>query len=184
MELSGSLREMDFAQLIGLVAHMEGILDIWKLPRKKSVRLFIKRRKLRCVQVNGEFVEPLQVKLLIAELASQKRGIFEFTARSFRTPCETPLNWPLDKIMLAVFTQVDERERNIDHLPEPAQRFVLTPLANVEGSLFLRAAGDLLKLPEGASAKEIARQLKLPLDQVRYYLHKLHERGKVKPADM
>ncbi len=184
MELSGSLSEMDFAQLIGLVAHMEGILDIWKLPGKRSVRLFVKRRKLRCVQVNGEFIEPLQAKVLMAELASQKRGAFEFTARSFRTPCEIPLNWPLDKIMLAVFTHVNEHRNNIDRLPEPSQRFVLTPLANVEGSLFLRAAGDLLKLPEGASAKEIARQLKLPLDQVRYYLHKLHERGKVKPAGM
>ncbi|WP_457631577.1 DUF4388 domain-containing protein [Oceanithermus sp.] len=161
---------------------MEGILELWKLPRKRSAQLFIKRRKLRCIKENGHFLDGLQAKAFFAELATASSGVFEFNARRFRTPCETPLNWPLDKILLTIFTQADERQRHMDALPDPEQRFRLTRLANVEGSLFLRAAGELLQREEGASASEIAGQLRLPVDQVRYYLHKLAERNKVSPA--
>jgi len=183
MELSGNLKEMEFAQLIGLVSHIEGILEIWKLPRKRSAQLYIKRRKLRCIKVNGQFLDGLRAKAFFAELATAKQGIFEFNARQFRTPCNPPLNWPLDRIMLSIFTQADERLRHMDVLPDPERRFRLTKLANVEGSLFLRAAGELLQREQGANAREIANQLNLPLDQVRYYLHKLVERNKVAPAE-
>jgi len=183
MELSGNLKEMEFSQLIGLVSNMEGLLELWQLPGKRSAQLFIKRRKLRCIRMNGAFLDPLQAKALIAELATSKRGVFEFTARPFRTPCNPPLNWPLDKILLSVFTQADERLRRMDVLPDPDLRFRLTKLANVEGSLFLRAAAGLLGRDDGASAREIAAELRLPLDQVRYYLHKLLERKKVRPAE-
>jgi len=183
MELSGSLREMDFAQLIGLVAHLEGVLELWQLPGKRSAQFFIKRRKLRCLRSGGEFLDPLQAKAFIGEMVINRQGAFEFTARSFRTPCKTPLNWPLDQLIISVFTQADERLRHMDALPDPDARFRLTKLANVEGSLFLRAAGELLQRRQGANAKEIASQLNLPVDQVRYYLHKLLERNKVAPAE-
>ncbi len=183
MELSGNLKEMEFAQLVGLITHMEGILELWKLPRKRSAQLYIKRRKLRCIKVNGQFLDGLRAKAFFAELATAKQGVFEFNARQFRTPCETPLNWPLDRILLSVFTQADERLRHMDILPDPEMRFRLTKMANVEGSLFLRAAGELLQREQGANAKEIANQLRLPVDQVRYYLHKLAERKKVVRAE-
>jgi len=183
MELSGNLREMEFAQLIGLIAHMEGILELWKLPRGRSAQLFIKRRKLRCIKANGRFLDGLQAKAFFVELATAKQGVFEFNARKFRTPCKTPLNWPLDRILLSVLTQADERMRSSDILPDPDTRFHLTKLANTESSLFLRAAGDLLERERGANAKEIASQLNLPVDQVRYYLYKLLERNKVAPAE-
>jgi len=182
MELSGNLRELEFAQLIALVAHLEGVLELWHLPRKRTAQLYLKRRKLRCVNVNGDFLDPLQAKAFLAELASGNEGAFEFVARPFRTPCNPPLNWPLDKLLLSVFTQYDEQLRYLDRLPDPERRFRLTALANPDGSLFLRAAGPLLEREEGASAKEIANELRLPLDQVRYYLHKLLERDKVEPA--
>ena len=183
MELSGNLKEMEFSQLIALITHIEGILEIWKLPRKRSAQLYIKRRKLRCIKVNGKFLDGLQAKAFFAEIATAKQGIFEFNARQFRTPCKTPLNWPLDRILLSVITQADERLRHMEFLPNPNKRYKLTKLANVESSLFLRAAGDLLGREQGANAKEIASQLRLPVDQVRYYLHKLAERNKVAPAE-
>ncbi len=183
MELSGNLRDIGFGQLIGLVSHMEGLLELWQLPRRRSAQMYIKRRKLRCVRMNGVFLDPLQAKALVAELATAKEGAFEFAVRPFRTPCKPPLNWPLDKILLAVFTLEDERLRHMDVLPDPDLRFRLTKLANVEGSLFLRAAAGLLNRDGGASAREIAAELRLPLDQVRYYLHKLLERNKVRPAE-
>jgi len=182
MELSGSLKELEFVQLIGLISNMEGLLDLWQLPRKRSAQLFIKRRRLRCIKMNGSFLDPLQAKALIAELAGIRQGVFEFTARPFRTPCNPPLNWPLDKMLLSVFTQADERLRHMDVLPDPDLRFKLTKLANVEGSLFLRAAAGLLSREGGANAREIAAELRLPLDQVRYYLHKLLERNRVHPT--
>jgi len=182
MELSGNLRELDFAQLIGLVAHLEGVLELWHLPRQRTAQLFLKRRKLRCLRVGDRFLDPLQAKAFLAELATGREGAFEFIARSFRTPCQPPLNWPLDKMLLSIFTQHDERMRYHDRLPDPERRFRLTPRANPDGSLFLRAAGALLRREEGASAREIAHELDLPLDQVRYYLHKLLERGRVEPA--
>jgi len=183
MELSGNLKEMEFSQLIGLIAHIEGILDLWKLPRKRTAQLYIKRRKLRCIRVNGRFLDGLQSKAFLAEMATVNEGVFEFTARQFRTPCKTPLNWPLDRILLSALTQADERLRHSDILPDPNTRFRLTRLANPQSSLFLRAACDLLEREQGANAREIANQLNLPLDQVRYYLHKLVERNKVAPAE-
>ncbi len=116
-------------------------------------------------------------------MAVGSRGAFEFTAKPFRTPCDPPLNWSLDKMLLTLFAQYDERQRYIDQLPHPDQRFHLTRLANPDGSLFLRASGSMLQRRAGASAREIADELRLPLDQVRYYLHKLRERNKAKPAE-
>jgi hypothetical protein len=182
MELSGNLKELDFGQLVALIAHMEGVLELWNLPRRRSAQLFIKRKKLRCVRMNGVFLDPLQAKALLAELAAGTPAAFEFTAKPFRTPCDPPLNWPLDKLLFTVITQYDERLRYLDRLPDPDRRFRLTPLANPDGSLFLRAASPLLTREEGATAREIAHELRLPLDQVRYYLHKLLQRDKVEPA--
>lgn len=173
---------MDFAQLMGLIAQMEGVLELWNLPRRRSAQLYIKRKKLRCVRMNGAFLNPLQAKALIAELAAGAQAAFEFTAQSFRTPCKPPLNWPLERMLLTLVTQYDERQRYTDRLPDPDLRFRLTALANPDGSLFLRAASPLLQREEGASAREIAEKLRLPLDQVRYYLHKLLDRDKVEPA--
>ncbi|HGY09302.1 MAG TPA: hypothetical protein ENK37_04505 [Oceanithermus profundus] len=183
MELSGNLKELDFGQLINLIAHLEGVLELWNLPRRRTAQLYIKRKKLRCVRMNGVFLDPLQAKALIAELAGGSQAAFEFTAKPFRTPCNPPLNWPLDKMLLTLFTQYDERQRYIDRLPDPDRRFRLTVFANPDSSLFLRAASPLLQRQEGASAREIAHELRLPLDQVRYYLHKLQGRDKVEPAE-
>ncbi len=59
MELSGNLNELDFGQLINLIAHLEGALELWNLPRRRSAQLYIKRKKLRCALMNGAFLDPL-----------------------------------------------------------------------------------------------------------------------------
>ena len=183
MELSGNLREIGFSQMIELIAHLEGTLELWKLPQKRSAQLYIKKRKLRCVRVNGQFLDGLRAKAFFVELAMSKQGLFEFNARQFRTPCKKPLNWPLSRILLSISTQADEHIRNMEILPDPKLRFRLAKPANEKDSLFLRAAGELLQRDKGANAKEIANRLRLPVDQVRYYLHKLAERNKVSPAE-
>ncbi len=183
MELSGNLKDIEFPQIISLIAHIEGILELWNLPRKRSAKLYIKRRKLRCVELNGRFLDGLRARSFFAELGTADYGAFEFYARRFRTPCSRPLNWPLNKIALAVMTHADERERRKDSLPDPGKRFRLAAGADVESSPFLRAAAEILEQERGASARELARSLDLPLEHVRYYLHRLAERGHVEPAE-
>jgi hypothetical protein len=68
-------------------------------------------------------------------------------------------------------------------LPDPATRFQSAALEVwLEEPLysFWERARPLLQA--GASAEDLAARLRLPLDEVRYYLHKLRLAGKVAPV--
>ena len=93
------------------------------------------------------------------------------------------LNWPLEQMLLSVITIHDELASYNSLLPDPRTRFQVAALEVwLEEPLysFWERAKPLLQA--GASAEDLASRLRLPLDEVRYYLHKLRLAGKVAPV--
>jgi hypothetical protein len=130
----------------------------------------------------GGYLDPLKARSTLLELASAGRGAFEFT------PVEPPkgsplLNWPIERVLLSVTTIHDELASYNSLLPDPKTRFQVAALEVwLEEPLysFWERAKPLLQT--GASAEDLASRLRLPLDEVRYYLHKLRLAGKVAPV--
>ena len=104
------------------------------------------------------------------------------------TPVEPPkgsplLNWPIERVLLSVTTVHDEIASYNGLLPDPRTRFQVAALEVwLEEPLysFWERAKPLLQA--GASAEDLASRLRLPLDKVRYYLHRLRLAGKVAPV--
>ncbi len=124
----------------------------------------------------------LKARSTLLELASARRGAFEFT------PVEPPkgsplLNWPIERVLLSVTTIHDELASYNSLLPDPRTRFQVAVLEVwLEEPLYSFWERAKLLLQTGASAEDLASRLQLPLDEVRYYLHKLRLAGKVAPV--
>ena len=183
MAIFGDLQDMPLIDLLSMLGRRSGLLDVWDVGGKRNrYILALDRGNLLWVKDEGGYLDPLKARSTLLELASAGRGAFEFT------PVEPPkgsplLNWPIERVLLSVTTIHDELASYNSLLPDPKTRFQVAALEVwLEEPLysFWERAKPLLQA--GASAEDLASRLRLPLDEVRYYLHKLRLVGKVAPV--
>ena len=183
MAIFGDLQDMPLVDLLSMLGRRSGLLDVWDVGGKRNrYILALDRGNLLWMKDEGGYLDPLKARSTLLELASAGRGAFEFT------PVEPPkgsplLNWPIERVLLSVTTIHDELASSKSLLPDPRTRFQVAALEVwLEEPLysFWERAKPLLQA--GASAEDLASQLRLPLDEVRYYLHKLRLVGKVAPV--
>jgi hypothetical protein len=183
LAIFGDLQDMPLVDLLSMLGRRSGLLDVWDVGGKRNrYILALDRGNLLWVKDEGGYLDPLKARSALLELASAGRGAFEFT------PVEPPkgsplLNWPIERVLLSVTTIHDELASYNGLLPDPKTRFQVAALEVwLEEPLysFWERAKPLLQT--GASAEDLASRLRLPLDEVRYYLHKLRLAGKVAPV--
>ena len=183
MAIFGDLQDMPLIDLLSMLGRRSGLLDVWDVGGKRNrYILALDRGNLLWMKDEGGYLDPLKARSALLELASAGRGAFEFT------PVEPPkgsplLNWPIERVLLSVTTIHDELASYNSLLPDPKTRFQVAALEVwLEEPLysFWERAKPLLQA--GASAEDLASRLRLPLDEVRYYLHKLRLAGKVAPV--
>jgi hypothetical protein len=183
LAIFGDFQDMPLVDLLSMLGRRSGLLDVWDVGGKRNrYILALDRGNLLWVKDEGGYLDPLKARSTLLELASAGRGAFEFT------PVEPPkgsplLNWPIERVLLSVTTIHDELASYNSLLPDPKTRFQVAALEVwLEEPLysFWERAKPLLQT--GASAEDLASRLRLPLDEVRYYLHKLRLAGKVAPV--
>jgi len=183
LAIFGDLQDMPLVDLLSMLGRRSGLLDVWDVGGKRNrYILALDRGNLLWMKDEGGYLDPLKARSALLELASAGRGAFEFT------PVEPPkgsplLNWPIERVLLSVTTVHDEIASYNSLLPDPKTRFQVAALEVwLEEPLysFWERAKPLLQT--GASAEDLASRLRLPLDEVRYYLHKLRLAGKVAPV--
>jgi hypothetical protein len=183
LAIFGDFQDMPLLDLLSMLGGRSGLLDVWDVEGKRNrYILALDRGNLLWMKDEGGYLDPLKARSALLELASAGRGAFEFT------PVEPPkgsplLNWPIERVLLSVTTIHDELASYNSLLPDPKTRFQVAALEVwLEEPLysFWERAKPLLQT--GASAEDLASRLRLPLDEVRYYLHKLRLAGKVAPV--
>jgi len=183
LAIFGDFQDMPLVDLLSMLGRRSGLLDVWDVGGKRNrYILALDRGNLLWMKDEGGYLDPLKARSTLLELASAGRGAFEFT------PVEPPkgsplLNWPIERVLLSVTTIHDELASYNSLLPDPKTRFQVAALEVwLEEPLysFWERAKPLLQA--GASAEDLASRLRLPLDEVRYYLHKLRLAGKVAPV--
>jgi hypothetical protein len=183
LAIFGDLQDMPLVDLLSMLGRRSGLLDVWNVGGKRNrYILALDRGNLLWVKDEGGYLDPLKARSTLLELASAGRGAFEFTP--IEPPKRSPLlNWPIERVLLSVTTIHDELASYNSLLPDPKTRFQVAALEVwLEEPLysFWERAKPLLQA--GASAEDLASRLRLPLDEVRYYLHKLRLAGKVAPV--
>jgi len=183
MAIFGNLKDMPLVDLLSLLGRRSGLLEVWALPGEQdSYLLALEQGRLLWVKANGRRLDALQARSCLFALASAAEGAFEFVPA--QPPEESPhLDWPVERLLLSVTSTQDEISQQRSLLPDPATRFQSAalevwldePLYN-----FWQRARPLLD--QGASARELAWQLEIGLDEARYYLHRLRLLGKVAPV--
>lgn len=176
MAIFGNLNHMSLGDLLPLLSVQDGALEIFNLEQHPRVTLYFNGGLLHCLYISGRPAEPLQARGIVSHLVAAKRGSFEFAPGARVRRCPQPLGWPLDQLLLTTVTVQDEIQGLERSLPHPDTIFALTQdRAPSDQRLldFWQRAGDLLQ--QGASARELARRLGMPLEHARYYLLKLRQ---------
>ncbi len=183
LAIFGNLRHISLSDLLPLLAHREGALELFNLPGKPRITLYVARGVLRAVYLNDRPTDALQARSVLGDLMQARRGGFEFIpgARPHRSGRE--LNWPLDSLMVALITFNDEVSAAAADLPHPDTVFRFTRLPSADDPRlreFWNAAHGYLVA--GASARQLSEKLGIELDLVRFYLHRLRQLGAVEPV--
>lgn len=170
MAIFGSLHDMPLSTLLPILGRRRGVLELFNLPGHPPVSLWLEQNQLVHVMQEGRLVERGEAQRLLGELLLLNHGDYEFVVGLPPSLNAAALNWPLDRVVA-----IKPQEKAAPGGNPEGQQWLQDQL-----NQFLQAANPLLR--DGASSREIANRLGLPLDQVRYYLHKLSLQGKVKPV--
>jgi hypothetical protein len=183
MAVFGNLRDMPLPDLVAMLGRRSGVLEVFGLPGKRQgYALALDGGRVVWVREGNRILDPLEARLVLQELLRLQEGAFEFTP-GIPPAGEAVLGWPLERLLLTMTTVEDEFQAYRPLLPDPKTRFQVAALEVwLEEPLysFWERAKPLLQT--GASAEDLASRLRLPLDEVRYYLHKLRLAGKVAPV--
>ncbi|WP_456411339.1 DUF4388 domain-containing protein [Oceanithermus sp.] len=183
MAIFGNLRHISIGDLLPLLAYQEGALELFNVPGRPRITLYVERGVLRAVYLNDRPADALQARSVLGELVQARRGGFEFIpgARPHRSGHE--LNWPLNSLMVALVSFNDEVSEAAEDLPHPDTIFRFARLPSVDDARlreFWNAAHGYLVA--GASARQLSEKLGIDLDLVRFYLHRLRQLGAVEPV--
>lgn len=179
MAIFGDLSDIPFSDLLNLLSGLSGVLHIER-PGQPQLALVLDRGVIQEVRNGGRSLDSLEALARVQELLKHQGGSFEFSPGAKRLG--PALNWPVERLMLLAANVEEEIKAYAEALPDPRTRFVADeepPVLEEPLASFLERALPYLK--SGTSGEELARALRLPQDQVVYYLHKLRLLGVVKP---
>lgn len=183
MAIFGNLRDMPFPDLVAMLGRRSGVLEVFALPGKRQgYRIALDGGRVLWIQEGNQPLDPMKARSVVQDLFYAQEGAFEFHPGA--PPANgQPLGWPLEQLLLSFTAMEDERRAYAAFLPDSKTRFQAVALEVwLEEPLytFWERAKPLLE--RGASSEEISQALHLPLEEVRYYLHKLRLAGKVAPV--
>jgi hypothetical protein len=181
MAIFGDLESIPIPDLLSLLQNRSGTLELILGPRQ-HVQIGLDHGKVLWVKEGGRLLDPLQARSTLITALHARHGGFEFHPH---TPSEgsEPLGWSLEQLLLSLTAFQDEQEAYQEALPDPKTRFQATGLEIMLDEplhSFCQQAHPFLA--QGASAEELAQRLGLPLDEVRFYLHKLRLLGRITPV--
>lgn len=178
MALFGSLDALPLEELLQLLAHKEGALEIWNLKDIPATTIYLKPGYIRSVDQGGKPLEAFSAKATLQALLRARRGSFEFLPGA-KPKHKVRLNWPVEKVLLSTVTLQDELERYRPYFPPPKAILKASHIAkkHLPEESFL--ARSLPYLEKGVSAEGLSKALGLPLDLVRFQLFRLERKGLV-----
>ncbi|MBB6098531.1 hypothetical protein HNR42_001965 [Deinobacterium chartae] len=182
MAIFGKLADMSLMDLLPVLASMSGVLEISELENGQVAALHLEGGQIRRFLYGGRDLDVLQARLQFIELVHSRQGNFAFRPLG-HSVAGPSLALNLKELLVWAVTQRDEELSYYGQLPDPDTVFVSagTPAylpEGVLGQLYLRAAAHL---GSGASSRDLARHLALPLGQARMMLHRLRLAGIVVP---
>ncbi len=183
MAIFGNLKDMPFPDLVAMLGRRSGVLEVFALPNKRQGYLTaLHGGRVLWIQERNRPLDSLEARSAIQDLFRAQEGAFEFHP-GVPPGKGQPLGWPLEQLLFSFTAIEDERRVYASFLPDPKTRFQAAALEVwLEEPLytFWERAKPLLE--RGASSEEVSQALRLPLEEVRYYLHKLRLVGKVAPV--
>ncbi len=183
MAVFGNLERISLADLLPMLSSQEGALELFNVPGHPNTTLYVRKGTLCCLHVAGKPIDALQVRSVVSRLMQAERGSFEFHPGARPRRSTMVLGLPLQGLVLAASAMSDELKEARDVLPHPDTLFRLVRIEPVED----RGITDFLDrtralLITGASSRELAERIGLPLDDVRLYLLRLRQLGLVLPV--
>ncbi len=180
----GNLTDFPFIELISTLGRRCGQLEVWDLPSRDRLQLYLNGAVLHGLVVNGQQVtNVLKVRDHMVELMSAQTGNFEFS----KLPAESlqgRLNLPMSALMLRATSAANEMNVYRDRFPAPQTRFKLINAAgtwdDAELYEFVKRARPALE--RGVSPLELSERLGLQLEQVQLYFYKLRTLGRIGSA--
>ena len=186
MAIFGSLRDIPFTDLLGMLRKRSGVLEIFDLPpHRQGYSIALDGGKVLWVREGQRTLDPLQARSVLQELFRMHHGNFEFVAKIPPPPDGQVLGWPLERLLLTMTLMDYETSAYSSSLPDPQTRFqVLSMDTWLEEPLwsFWERVAPLLARSGGASSEEIAHRLGLREREVAYYLYKLRLSGNIRPV--
>ena len=182
MAIFGNLNNMALADLLPFVSQQRGVMEIFNLASLPRISLYLEDGNLSCLQLGGRYLDELRARSVMTELLKARRGGFEFVPGANPRHCRERLDWPVDKLLLTVMTTLDEFSEMTDELPHPGTIFrAVGGLRPQQQRLqsFWNSSYNLLQT--GASSERLSRELRMPLDHTRFYLHRLRQIGAIEP---
>jgi len=141
-----------------------------------ALSLIIDGSKVRCAFLE---LDPLDQTGLILHLAHLRQGEFRFEPAGFDEDCPVALDVPVERLILELTKFQDELEHYRSQLPHPEVRFRLVRRPNTEGAAIPLIAQVTHLLRKGASARQLAESLGLPVDEARFFLYRLRLLGMI-----
>ena len=183
MAVFGSLQHITLADLLAMLSSQEGALELFNLPEQPNTTLYVQKGTLCCLHVAGKPVDALRVRSVISRIMQAEQGSFEFHPGARPQGATMVLGIPLQSLVLTASAMSDELKGAQDALPHPDTLFRLMRMEPAED----RRMADFLDrtralLITGASARELADRIGLPLDDVRFYLLRLRQLGLILPV--
>lgn len=174
MAIFGRLEDMPVPDVLGMLGSRRGSLEIHSADRRADFQILLGHGRILQIRRDDDWLDPLRARGELRGLLALQAGDFEFTADFAAPPPTPPLDWPVERVLLSMVINEDERKALASVLPHPMIRF--EPTANdavLHEPLksFWQAARP--RMIDGASAQDLTQGLGLPLSHVRYYLYQL-----------
>ncbi len=176
MALFGTFKDIAPDEVLGLVEHKEGVLEVGK-----DVRIFIKDGYISGMEFRGRKLgNKTHYMAILMDILKDRNSPFKFYREKVE---EVGERIPVSLLLLESAVKRDEIDQYGLAAVDEKVPFVLDPEGKKRLNNILSQAGnsDLVEfikdtyfmLKEGASAQEISRKLNLPLEWTKYMMYRL-----------
>ncbi len=183
MAIFGNLNHMSLSDLLPFLSSQQGALEIFNLERHPGVTMYFNEGMLTCLYLGNKEADALLARSIVGEILGARKGAFEFLPQARPRRCSQLLNMRVDRLLVSVTTTQDEFAQVREQLPHPKTVFKIAGQTAPQDSRisdFWQKARSHLQA--GASSEQLAGDLGMPLDHVRFYLHRLRQLRAVEPV--
>ena len=184
MAIYGNLSDLPFTEMVTMLDRRIGRLELSHLPTPGHYELHLIGGRLRLMTFNGTHLDDvLAVREHLARLVGATSGKFEFV----NTGAELftgSLNISLQHALMSITVVIDETERYRSSFADPRTRFEALQMPDVIADPDLDEFWQrcYVALIGGVDAETLARDQKLKLERVQFYLYKLRVAGLIAPV--